>query len=463
MAEAYENKITASLNLMAMLFDKVKEAQDNPSDPLRLQLTQSFTQELTEEKLVALLVHYEEDILLLKLLDHMSLLKKLQRVTVYVLWFVNRISPKAAPKEEQLTSKELNQALQLSRNTPLRPGAHSLLHGWVSLTVSYLRGEGSDDVRHAVGQRLAGINHSRIALGADEEESPLQSKRSSVVSADEAMLSHRDTGRDASFFQRLGAGTDSLMERGFYSWGLVCASRPWLILFLGLCIIVGLGHGIKYMKMTTDPVELWASPHSRARVEREFFDSHFEPFYRTEQVIISAVGLPPIVHNTSNGPITFGPVYHREFLLAVKKLQEKIEAIGASDGGGLEKICFAPLTSSFTGPTIISQCTVQSIWGYFQDDMSLFNETDTDAEGFTVDYLDHIKACTQNAYNPNCMAQYGGPIDPAIALGGFLDPGQTLVGEPHYERATAIILTFLVNNHHNKTRLAPALEWERRY
>ncbi|CAG2058211.1 unnamed protein product, partial [Timema podura] len=99
-------------------------------------------------------------------------------------------------------------------------------------------GKVQNDVRHVVGQRLAGINHSRIALGADEEESPLQSKRSSwselhacvselvvgcltgVVSADEAMLSHRDTGRDASFFQRLGAGTDSLMERGFYSWGL---------------------------------------------------------------------------------------------------------------------------------------------------------------------------------------------------------------------------------------------------
>lgn len=33
-----------------------------------------------------------------------------------------------------------------------------------------------------VGQRLAGINQSRIALGADEEESPLQSKRSSRFS-----------------------------------------------------------------------------------------------------------------------------------------------------------------------------------------------------------------------------------------------------------------------------------------
>ena len=55
-------------------------------------------------------------------------------------------------------------------------------------------------------------------------------------------------------------------------------------------MVVGLGHGIKYVKVTTDPVELWASPHSRSRVEREYFDSHFEPFYRTEQVIVRASG-----------------------------------------------------------------------------------------------------------------------------------------------------------------------------
>jgi Niemann-Pick C1 protein len=69
-----------------------------------------------------------------------------------------------------------------------------------------------------------------------------------------------------------------------------CARYPWLVLFLGLCVIVGLGHGIKYIQVTTDPVELWAAPNSRSRVEREYFDSHFEPFYRTEQVIIRASG-----------------------------------------------------------------------------------------------------------------------------------------------------------------------------
>lgn len=48
------------------------------------------------------------------------------------------------------------------------------------------------------------------------------------------------------------------------------------------------------MHVTTDPVELWASPHSWSRIEREYFDRHFEPFYRNEQIIITSVGLPNV-------------------------------------------------------------------------------------------------------------------------------------------------------------------------
>lgn len=53
---------------------------------------------------------------------------------------------------------------------------------------------------------------------------------------------------------------------------------------VGFCFVSALGHGIKYLKITTDPVELWAAPNSRSRIEREFFDRNFEPFYRIEQV-----------------------------------------------------------------------------------------------------------------------------------------------------------------------------------
>lgn len=53
-------------------------------------------------------------------------------------------------------------------------------------------------------------------------------------------------------------------------------------------------------------------------------------------------------------------------------------------------------------------------------------------------------------------------MEPAIAVGGFLSPGQDLQNPP-YEKATAIILTILVNNYHNKAKLLPAMEWEERY
>ena len=42
--------------------------------------------------------------------------------------------------------------------------------------------------------------------------------------------------------------------------------------------------GLIYLQVTTDPIELWASPNSRSRIEKDFFDSNFRPFYRASQV-----------------------------------------------------------------------------------------------------------------------------------------------------------------------------------
>lgn len=35
-----------------------------------------------------------------------------------------------------------------------------------------------------------------------------------------------------------------------------------------------------------DPVDLWANPTSQSRVEKDYFDSRFGPFYRTNQIFI---------------------------------------------------------------------------------------------------------------------------------------------------------------------------------
>ncbi|XP_060815205.1 NPC intracellular cholesterol transporter 1 isoform X3 [Bombus pascuorum] len=318
-----------------------------------------------------------------------------------------------------------------------------------------------EEVGRQVGRRLAaGLHHpgdgARIALAADQEDSPLQSKRSNDLP------SGFDDEEQSTFIERLGAGTDKLLAEFFCWWGTACASRPWFVLFVGFLFIISLGHGIKYIHVTTDPVELWAAPQSRSRIEKEYFDQHFEPFYRTEQIIITSVGLPNIVHNTSNGPVIFGPVFNDTFLKTIYKLQEEIKKIITPNNYTLANICFAPLTSPFTGSPTVSQCVIQSIWGYWQDSVETFDYTTVDDDNFTVNYLDHFRVCSQNAYNPECLAPYGGPVEPAIAVGGFLSPGQDLQN-PSYEKATAVILSILVNNYHNKSKLHPAMEWEMSY
>lgn len=93
------------------------------------------------------------------------------------------------------------------------------------------------------------------------------------------------------------------------------------------------------------------------------------------------MNLPQIVHNTSNGPLTFGPVFDREFLTNVLNLQEGIKKINAN-GTMLKDICFAPLSDD--GSEIEdSSCVVQSIWGYFQDDPERLDDNDED-NGFNV-------------------------------------------------------------------------------
>ncbi|XP_050076475.1 NPC intracellular cholesterol transporter 1 isoform X2 [Anopheles maculipalpis] len=332
------------------------------------------------------------------------------------------------------------------------------------------------DLRSSVGRRLAGgLSSNSGDLGTDREDSPLQSKRSSATWDGEQELRPHPSGVGAAdedddesgYFERLGAKTETALEHFFTAWGTTCAKHPWLVLLGGLIFIVAMGMGINFLRVTTNPVELWASPHSRSRVEREYFDSNFEPFYRIEQIIIKAENLSNVMHNTSNGVIQFGPVFNRQFLLDVFDLQEQIKKLEAvrEDGNngtvGLKDICFAPLSSS-SGPKDTQECVVQSLWGYFSDDMDNFNEEEEDAQGFVINYLDKLIQCFGNYYNPGCLAPYGGPIDPAIALGGIPQP-KSPEEKASYTEANAVILTFLVRNYHDKNKLQSALAWETKY
>lgn len=100
------------------------------------------------------------------------------------------------------------------------------------------------------------------------------------------------------------------------------------------------------------------------------------------------------MHKTSNGPVVFGPVFNDTFLKTVYELQEGIKSIVTLNNYTLADICFAPLSGPFTGPKTVSQCVIQSIWGYWQDSLTEFEE-EHDEGNFTVNYLDHFQACSQ--------------------------------------------------------------------
>lgn len=77
---------------------------------------------------------------------------------------------------------------------------------------------------------------------------------------------------------------------------------------------------------------------------------------------------------------------NKDFLIEVFKLQMEIQNLGMDEGEGLDKVCFAPVVLPGV-ETTIRDCTVQSVFGYFQHDMDAFVRSNS--------YLDTIIRCSQ--------------------------------------------------------------------
>ena len=67
-----------------------------------------------------------------------------------------------------------------------------------------------------------------------------------------------------------------------------------------------------------------------------------------------------------------------------------------------------------------------------------------------------------NLESIGCLAEYGGPAFPFVSLGGFRHGEDASVSdESLYMNATALIITFIVNNKQDKSQLPPAYDWEK--
>ncbi|KAH8318213.1 hypothetical protein KR074_002432, partial [Drosophila pseudoananassae] len=245
---------------------------------------------------------------------------------------------------------------------------------------------------------------------------------------------------------------------GFRHWGTFCARHPVVVLALCSWAIGGLSYGIRYMTITTDPVELWASDKSQTRIEKDYFDQHFGPFYRTNQLFIKAINQTYFTHEAPSGLLEFGPAFEYNFLKEVFELQESIMQLGVADGEGLDKICYAPVLMAGQTPDI-DHCVVQSVFGYFQHDMSKFENSYVDSNGYTINYLNQLEDCLRVPMMEDCFGTYGGPIEPGISVGGM--PKVPVGEDPDYMLATGLVITFLGKNQNDATKLEPNEKWEK--
>ncbi|XP_064102738.1 NPC intracellular cholesterol transporter 1-like [Macrobrachium nipponense] len=271
---------------------------------------------------------------------------------------------------------------------------------------------------------------------------------------------------EMNILDKAGSKMKRSLQQFFTFWGTSCASYPLRVILMGTVVVVALSYGIAYLKVTTDPVELWSAPSSRSRIEKEYFEAEFGAFYRMEMVIISPVGVDKVHHQTLNGSETWGPVYNKTFLKEVLKLQEHItNDISVKSGNDivhLGDICYAPLS-----PTN-KNCATQSVLNFFQNNASNLDITTKGEMNLTNDYIDHLISCFRNNFQPvdptlsiPCLGDYGGPVYPFITLGGFMNGSKVLGNNPPYKDAEALILTFLVNNDDNMTE--KAMDWEKQF
>ncbi|MED6255436.1 hypothetical protein ATANTOWER_009790, partial [Ataeniobius toweri] len=92
---------------------------------------------------------------------------------------------------------------------------------------------------------------------------------------------------NGSCCETLGERFENLLRTFFSSWGSFCVRHPSVVLLGSLILVTACSGGLIYMRITTDPVELWSSPESQARQEKNYFDERFGPFFRTTQLIIT--------------------------------------------------------------------------------------------------------------------------------------------------------------------------------
>lgn len=312
--------------------------------------------------------------------------------------------------------------------------------------------------------------YGRIALaGEDPSDNPLSPRSHSRSLVGASSLAVQTDGADSTGDQsgesrHLGRGASLLdpietlqprqyrlnviLRRVFYRLGLMCATYPWLTLSLVLTLVSLLNIGWKKFEIETDPVRLWVAPDSESKLQKEYFDQHFGPFYRPQQIFVTSVPSSAAVSNatsnitsTSENVEPLPPVLTWENLKWWAKVESDIRSLRSSRGYKLSDICFAP-----AGPG--TPCVVQSITAWFGGELDYYED------GWEHRIIECATTPTE------CLPDFMQPLYPRYVMGGV--PDNPVDGESkNWLDARALVATIVVSDSLDLEVQEKAMDWER--
>ena len=253
--------------------------------------------------------------------------------------------------------------------------------------------------------------------------------------------SHTASGDDAGDDDDVDKPT--LLSR----YATIVASYPWLVIAGGLLLTAVCALGLMKAQLQSDPIALWVSPSSQVLKDKQYFDATFGPFYRTEQLIFTPVTAPtasPASNSTS-------PVLTRQTMLMLQQLTDTIRALTVSHNGSdvsLSTLCYRPIPGQ--------DCVVESVLEYFaRTNATIYSDPAPPlSDVATTDAIvrSWVSNCTNQYIATSCRGSIGAPTFPWVVLGGY--------DANDYETATALIVTFPLNNAPEQADKAKA--WEAR-
>ncbi|KAH9973016.1 multidrug efflux transporter AcrB transmembrane domain-containing protein [Lactifluus volemus] len=222
------------------------------------------------------------------------------------------------------------------------------------------------------------------------------------------------------------------LRRAFYKLGLLTASYPWATFAIMFTLIGLLNIGWSRFGVETDPVRLWVAPNSESKIQKDFFDQEFGPFYRPQQIFVTSAASGEHVSMSH----TKKPVLSWDHLKFWFSVEADIRSLRSSPNSySLSDVCFRP-----AGPE--GACVFQSITAWFDNDI---DNTSPDSWAERVEYCANAPV--------DCLPDFQQPLLPKYILGGV--PGNNYLG------AEALVVNIVVSDSLDLEVRERAMEWER--